>query len=100
MWHVDNLKLSHKDSSVIIYTIESLCCEYADIMPLTMSCGRVNDYLGMVFDYSTEGEVLINMYQYIEGLISGAPKRYKVGLGSATPAPSHLFDVRDPDMKK
>ena len=100
MWHVDNLKLSHKDSSVITYTIEALRREYANIMPLTVSRGRIHDYLDMVFDYSTEGEVLIQMYQYIEELINGAPERYKVGPGSATPAASHLFDVRDTEYEK
>ena len=59
MWHVDDLKLPHKDSSVITYTIDALYREYADIMPLTVSRGRIHGYLGMVFDYSTGGEVLI-----------------------------------------
>ena len=64
-------------------------------MPLTISQGRVYNYLGMVFDYTTNGEVLVHMYQYIEELIQNAPERYKVGIGSATPAPSHLYEVRD-----
>ena len=96
MSHVDDLKLSHKDPSVVTYAIEALRREYADIMPLIVSYVKIHDYLGMVFDYSTEGGVLIQMYQYIKELIDGAPERYKVGLGSATPAASYLFDVRDP----
>ena len=40
------------------------------------------------------------MYQYIEELTNGAPGRYKVGLRSATPAASHLFDVRNSEHEK
>ena len=64
-------------------------------MPLLISCGKIHDYLGMVFGYTTDGEVSVHMYQYIEELIKNAPERYKVGLGSATPAPSNLYEVRD-----
>ena len=100
MWHVDDLQISHVNSHVVTTIINALNKEYGDIMPLTISRGKVHDYLGMVFDYSTEGQVLIQMYQYIRAVIEGAPDRYKTGVGSATPAPSHLYDVRDPDKEK
>ena len=32
-------------------------------------------------------------------MIDGAQERYKTGVGSATPSPSHLYDVRDPDKE-
>ena len=35
-----------------------------------------------------------------EELINGVPGRYKVGIGSATPAASHLFEVRDTGHEK
>ena len=95
LWHVDDLRISHVDERVVSDVIEALSGEYGDIMPLTVSRGKVHDYLGMVFDYTTDGDVLVQMYQYIEELIRNAPERYKVGVGSATPAPSHLYEVRD-----
>ena len=61
---------------------------------------KIHYYLGVVFDYRTDGEILIHMYQYIEELTNGAPGRYKVGLRSATPAASHLFDVRNSEHEK
>ena len=44
------------------------------------------------------------MYQYLDGVIEGAPDIYKVssketGVGMATPAPSNLYDIRDPNDK-
>ena len=87
---MDDLQISHVDSEVVSGIIDALSKEYGGIMPLSISRGKVHDYLGMVFDYTTDGEVLVQMYQYIEEQIKSAPKRYKVGLGSATPAPSYL----------
>ena len=73
-------------------------------MPLTVNCGKIHDYLGMIFNFETEGEVQITMYQYIDGLIDDAPDVYKIpsrehGVGMATPAPSNLYEVRDPDAQ-
>ena len=65
-------------------------------MPLSKSRGKVHEYLGMIFDYNTPGKVHISMNQYIHGVLLEAPTRYKEGAGSATPAPSHLYDIRDP----
>ena len=46
-------------------------------------------------------QVTITMYQYIDGVIEGAPDIYKTssretGVGMVTPAPSNLYDIRDP----
>ena len=49
--------------------IDLLSEEYGGIMPLSIRRGKVHDYLGMVFDYTTDGEVLVQMYQYVEELI-------------------------------
>ena len=77
--------------------INALNQEYDDIMPLTASRGRVHDYLSLVFNYSEPRRVIIQMYQYIAGVIEDAAERCKTGVESATSAPSHLYDVRDPD---
>ena len=37
------------------------------------------------------------MYDYINGIIENAGELYKEGSGSATPAPDHLFDIREPN---
>ena len=67
-------------------------------MPLSKSRGKIHEYLGMIFDYTKPGKVHISMYQHINGLLNNIPPRYKEGVGSATPAPSHLYDIRDPEQ--
>ena len=91
IWHIDDLKISHLNEKVVTSIINQISERYGGIMPLSISRGKVHDYLGMTFDYSTVGEVKITMYQYINGVIDNAPQIYKEGIGGATPAPPHLF---------
>ena len=65
-------------------------------MPLSVSRGKVHEYLGMMFDFTTTGEVCITKYQYVTGVVNDAPVIYKQGAGGATPAPPNLYEVRDP----
>ena len=96
-FHVDDLKISHVDPMVVTDIINKLDDRYGEIMPLSISRGKVHEYLGMVFDYTTKGEVEISMYQYLSGLIEEASEIYKKGAAKATPAPNHLYEVRDVD---
>ena len=68
-FHVNDLKISHKDEEVVINIIEELNKRFGDIMPLSISRGKVHDYLGMPFDYTTKGKLIITMYDYIDGII-------------------------------
>ena len=95
MFHVDDLKLSHTSEEVLTTIIQALDKNYGGIMPLSVSRGRVHDYFGMLFNYNTEGQVSIQMYQYVNEFLNSIPDRYKQGIGSATPASSNLYDVRD-----
>jgi hypothetical protein len=36
--------------------------------------GKVHDYLGMIFDFSEKGKVMINMIKYIKGIINDFPQ--------------------------
>ena len=97
VWHVDDLKISHKDAKVVTSIIEELEKRFGKTMPLSISRGKVHEYLGMIFDFTAKGEVHISMYQYITGVINNAPEIYKQGTGGTTPAPSNLYEVRDPE---
>ena len=52
-WHVDDLKISHKESDEVTKFIRELEEVYGD--KLTVHRGKVHPYLGMQFDYSTSG---------------------------------------------
>ncbi len=36
--------------------------------------GKVHDYLGMIFDFSKEGKVVVNMVEYIKNIIANFPE--------------------------
>ncbi len=36
--------------------------------------GKVHDYLGMIFDFSKKGKVMINMIKYLKNIINDFPK--------------------------
>ena len=57
---------------------DGLSRKYGDMVPLSINCGKVHEYLGMVFDFSKSGEVKITIYQYIDSVIEGVPDIYKV----------------------
>jgi len=64
---------------------------------LAENVGKLHDYLGMEFNFSSEGEVKINMTKYIGKIIKDFPEEI---LGKqATPAGNHLFKVREDGHK-
>ena len=99
MFHVDDLKISHLQPKVVTGIIKSLNDRYGGIMPLTVSRGKLHDYLGMTFDYNVQGQVTVQMYQYIDEFLSNVPDKYKEGVGSATPAPNNLYEVRSEETE-
>ena len=99
VWHVDDLKISHKDKDVVSWVIAELNKRYGDIMPVTEHRGPVHDYLGMIFDFSTGKEVQITMYQYIDGVLKTAQERYKTGVGMATPASTNSNHTEEEDVE-
>ena len=43
--------------------------KYGAVSPVKVNRGKVHDYLGMTFDYSVPGKVIINMRDYVKGLL-------------------------------
>ena len=56
------MQIAHVNPQVVTAIIKALSKEYGDIMPLSISRGEFHDYLGMVFDYTIDGLLLIQMY--------------------------------------
>ena len=52
-WHVDNLKVSHKDPHQITKFSSYLSSIYGE--KLAVKIGKVHDYIGMELDYSERG---------------------------------------------
>jgi hypothetical protein len=58
-WHVNDIKMSHKDPKEVTKIIEWLKGIYGDNMHI--SRGLVHEYLGMTLDYTVKWEVKITM---------------------------------------
>ena len=64
---------------------------------LAESTGKKHDYLGMIFDFSFQDEVRINMTDYISKIIKEFPE--EIMGRQATPAADHLFKVNENGQK-
>ncbi len=94
-WHMDDLMISHTSNEAISQFLRVMKDIYGD--NLAETTGSVHDYLGMIFDFSEQDKVKINMTKYLSKVIADFPKEI-VGK-AATPAGDHLFKVRDEGRK-
>jgi len=62
LWHVDDLKISHKDKKTVDQFIEWAINKYEDseITKLKPSRGVVHDYLGVALDYSERSGKMVH----------------------------------------
>jgi hypothetical protein len=90
VWHVDDLKMSHKSGEVLDKEVKWLETIYG---PLVGSRGKQHTYLGMDFDFRIKGEIKISMIPYLQEIIDEFPD--DLGKEVSTPAASHLFDESD-----
>ena len=93
LWHVDDLKISHVDPNVVSAVIADLEKEFGQEAPLTVTRGKVHEYLGMTLDYQTPGKVKITMVNYIKDMLRELPT--DMDGESITPAGNHLFQVNE-----
>jgi hypothetical protein len=97
VWHVDDLKIAHQDPDVISHIISLLKAEFGKEAPLSVTRGKVHNYLGMRMDYTMRGKVNITMVPYIEDMIDKMPEDMR-GM-SSTPGRNHLFTVNQDATK-
>ena len=65
--------------------------EFGQIKEVTGNRGKEHVYLGMTLDYSTPGEVKIDMVDYVKAMIEDFPTTLDGKV--ATPANDHLFKI-------
>jgi hypothetical protein len=98
-WHVDDLKISHKDPAVVTSILNLLDGRYGQEIvageraPLTVTSGKVHDYLGMTLDYSITGKIKIDMTDYVNKVLKDLPT--DMDGTASTPASLNLFKIRD-----
>ena len=97
-WHVDDLKVSHKEPKVIDDFLQWVKKTYGNIGEVKTTRGKVHDYLGMKLDYTIPGQVKVDMIQYVESMISNFPEKYLHGKVTS-PWNENLFKVQDKSPK-
>jgi hypothetical protein len=55
--------------------------------------GKIHHYLGMIFNFSKEGKLSINMIEYIKNIIANFPE--EILTTKTSPIADHLFEVSD-----
>ena len=94
-WHVDDLKVSHCDPAQVVIFGEWPSKKYG----VAVATHRViHDYLGMIFDFSAKGNMIVTMMEYIMNIIMDFPE--EITGTKTSPAADHLFMVRDPSLAK
>ncbi len=67
---------------------------------MTVSRGKVHEFLGMTLDYSTKGVCKVSMFKYIDECIAEFQKlEPKATKPKETAAPVNLFVVREAGEK-
>ncbi|MDG7001629.1 MAG: hypothetical protein JRN15_21230, partial [Nitrososphaerota archaeon] len=99
VWHVDDLKVSHKEMQVLKWFAGMLNEEFGKETSITESYGKQHEYLGMQLDYSHQGEVKITMGDYTKLILQDVPEDMRKGT-AATPAGNHLFRVNEKDPQQ
>ena len=74
-WYVDDLKISHKQESVVESIFEDLQAEFGQQAPLTVTRGKKHNYLGMDIDFSEQGKVKFTMPHMINEIVQQLPKK-------------------------
>ena len=90
IWHVDDLKCSHKKS--FVNTKFAMWLGTIHGQKLTVKRGKIHDYLGMDLDWSVGGKVTISMIKYVYKILKDFIEVIKKI--AATPARDNLFQVR------
>ena len=93
-FHVDDLLISHKDTSVLNEIIDQLNNEFGKIKKLDPEYGPTLDYLGMQVDFSKPGTVKFTMFEYLEDILVECENRGWTH-EAVTPAKKELFEIKE-----
>jgi len=74
IWHVDDLKISHVEKDMVEAILKYLGNRFGKDRLLTMTRGKVLEYLGMTLDYREKGKVRMSMFECINEMLEELPR--------------------------
>ena len=89
MFHVDDLMSSHSDYKVNDKFLVWLNEMYGNHGEVKATRGKIQEYLGMTFDFSVKGKLIVSMKEYMNKLVDEFP--IKINGIKSTPASEDLF---------
>ena len=92
LFHIDDLKSSHKDSKVNGQFDKWLQESYGEHGEASIHLGKKHNYLGMELDFSEKGKVKIRMTEYVASMLEVFPEKLKSTDTAVTPASDGLFN--------
>ena len=100
LFHVDDLKYSHKKKTVNDDFAKWLEKTYGQHGKVKVHCGKVHEYLGMKLDYFEKKKLKIDMTDYVKGMLETFPIKFTNGETATTPAGEDLFGQKSSNDKK
>ena len=91
VFHVDDIKSSHKLPKVNDDFAEWLQKKYGTHGAVAIHRGKKHDYLGMIFDYSEKGKLKIDMTSYVQDMIDEFPEELDPDEEVSSPSTDSLF---------
>jgi hypothetical protein len=67
---MDDLKVSHMDSKVVDDFLTWVKEKYGAVGEVKITRGKIDKYLGMILDYSVQGQVSIDMTEYVQEMLN------------------------------
>ena len=92
LFHVHDLKSSHKDKRVNDDFNNWLQKIYGGHGNVTSHRGKIHEYLGMELDYTKDQKVKIGMIKYVENMLTKFLIKFKSTDKAALPAGNSLFN--------
>ena len=100
LYHMDDLTISHRDLSVIrdITTLINDTFKTKN-QSLSVTEGKVYDYVGIRINYSKKDCVTFTMYDYLEDILKETNERGDMNGTAATPVLDNLFIIDESSPK-
>ena len=97
-FHVDDLMSSHIDKKVNDEFEQWLNKNYGTHGAVKTTRGKIHDYLGMTFDFTNEGKVIIDMKEYVQAMLDDFSVKFQKNEKAITPASENLFQEANDDI--